>query len=86
VIPFVVQLGLFITPLYFPTDQIINPWKRVMCGLNPMSGIVEGFRWCVYGQPKPGHMLLVSTLSTVVLLIGGLFYFRRMEKTFADIV
>jgi lipopolysaccharide transport system permease protein len=86
VIPFVVQFGLFITPLYFTTDQITKPWKRVLCGLNPLSGVVEGFRWCVYGQPAPGPMLLASVLSTIALLIGGLFYFRRMEKTFADIV
>ena len=86
VIPFVVQFGLFITPLYVATDEVNKQWKRVMFGLNPMSGVVEGFRWCVYGRPTPGPMLLVSTLSTVVLLIGGLFYFRRMEKTFADIV
>ena len=86
VIPFVVQFGIFITPLYFTTDQITKPWKRVLCGLNPLSGVVEGFRWCVYGQPAPGPMLLASVLSTIALLIGGLFYFRRMEKTFADIV
>jgi lipopolysaccharide transport system permease protein len=86
VIPFVVQFGLFVTPLYFTTESINKPWKRIVCGLNPMSGVVEGFRWCIYGQPTPGPMLIASIVSTAVLLIGGLFYFRRLEKTFADLV
>ena len=86
VIPFVVQVGLFATPLYIATDSLNKPWKRVLFGVNPMSGVVEGFRWCVYGQPTPGRMLIVSILSVIVLLIGGLFYFRRLEKTFADLV
>ncbi len=86
VIPFIVQFGLFVTPLYVATDEIRKPWMRLLFGLNPMSGVVEGFRWCVYGRPAPGGMLLVSLVSIVVLLVGGLFYFRRMEKTFADLV
>jgi lipopolysaccharide transport system permease protein len=84
VIPFIVQFGLFVTPLYISVNEVKTPWKRMLFGLNPMSGVVEGFRWCVYGQPAPGPMLLVSIVSIVVLLVGGLFYFRRMEKTFAD--
>jgi lipopolysaccharide transport system permease protein len=84
VIPFIVQFGLFVTPLYVATDSLSKPWQRLLFGLNPMSGIVEGFRWCVYGRPVPGPMLAVSLLSIVVTLVGGLFYFRRMEKTFAD--
>jgi lipopolysaccharide transport system permease protein len=86
VIPFIVQFGLFVTPLYVSTDSLSKPWQRLLFGLNPMSGIVEGFRWCVYGRPIPGPMLAVSILSVVVLLFTGLLYFRRMEKTFADLV
>jgi lipopolysaccharide transport system permease protein len=86
VIPFITQFGLFVTPLYVATDSVKSHWKQILFGLNPMSGIVEGFRWCVYGQPTPGPMLLVSICSISVLLIGGLFYFRRMEKSFADLV
>jgi lipopolysaccharide transport system permease protein len=86
VVPFIVQFGVLVSPVAFPTDNVHKAWERVLFGLNPMSGVVEGFRWCVYGQPTPGWMLIVSMFSTVVVLIGGLFYFRRMEKTFADVV
>jgi lipopolysaccharide transport system permease protein len=86
VIPFIVQFGLFITPLYIATDSLNKPWKRIAFGLNPMSGVVEGFRWCIYGRPAPGAMLAVSIASIALLLVGGVFYFRRMEKTFADVV
>jgi lipopolysaccharide transport system permease protein len=51
-----------------------------------MSGVVEGFRWCMYGKPAPGILLGVSCITITVLLIGGTFYFRRMEKTFADLI
>ncbi len=51
-----------------------------------MSGVVEGFRWAMYGKPAPGPMTLVSVITIFALLIGGLFYFRRMEKTFADLI
>jgi lipopolysaccharide transport system permease protein len=61
-------------------------WKRTIFGLNPMSGVVEGFRWCMLGKPAPGPMLVVSTLTIVIVLVGGLYYFRRMERTFADLV
>jgi lipopolysaccharide transport system permease protein len=86
VIPFIVQFGLFVTPLYITTESITKSWMRILIGLNPMSGVVEGFRWCVYGRPAPGITLLTSTVMIVVLLVGGAFYFRRMEKTFADLV
>jgi lipopolysaccharide transport system permease protein len=55
-------------------------------GLNPMVGVVEGFRWVLLGTPAPGPMVLVSCLVALAVLIGGAFYFRRMEKTFADVV
>ena len=86
VIPFVIQFGLLVTPILFSSTQVTTPWKRVVVGLNPMSGVVDGFRWCLLGQPTPGPMLAVSAGSIGVLLVGGLFYFRRMEKSFADLV
>lgn len=88
IIPFVVQFGLLCTPILFASSAVTTPWKRVLIGLNPMTGVVDGFRWCLLGgqSPAPGMMLLISVGSIVILLLGGLFYFRRMEKSFADLV
>jgi lipopolysaccharide transport system permease protein len=86
VLNFVVQFWFFATPVIYPTSIIKKHWERVLITLNPMSGVVEGFRWSLFGHPSPGRMTIVSVVTIFVLLIGGLFYFRRMEKTFADFV
>jgi lipopolysaccharide transport system permease protein len=86
VIPFLTQFWFFATPIVFTSSMIEKPWKRAIVGVNPMSGVVEGFRWCMLGKPAPGIMLGVSCITIAVLLVGGTFYFRRMEKTFADLV
>jgi lipopolysaccharide transport system permease protein len=86
VITFLTQFWFFITPIVIPSSMIEKPWKRAVVGLNPMSGVVEGFRWCMYGRPAPGIMLGVSCVTIAVLLVAGTFYFRRMEKTFADLI
>jgi lipopolysaccharide transport system permease protein len=86
VMPLFVNLMQFCTPVLYPADSVTTPWKRMLLGINPMSGVVEGFRWCMIGGPRPGPMLLVSVASITVILVGGLFYFRRMEKSFADLV
>jgi lipopolysaccharide transport system permease protein len=85
VVPFLVQLWLFSTPVAYPSSLLSEPWRTVY-GLNPMVGVVEGFRWVLLGTPAPGPMVLVSCLVALAVLIGGAFYFRRMEKTFADVV
>jgi lipopolysaccharide transport system permease protein len=84
---FLTQLWLFLTPVAYPSSRVPEAW-RPLYGLNPMAGVVEGFRWCLLGnsQAAPGPMMLVSVGITIVLLIGGLFYFRRMERTFADVI
>lgn len=86
VINFMVQFWFFITPVIYPSSIVKTHWKQILLGVNPMSGVVEGFRWCLFGKPAPGPMTAVSVATIFVLLVGGLFYFRRMEKTFADIV
>jgi homopolymeric O-antigen transport system permease protein len=86
VINFMVQFWFFITPVIYPSSIVKTHWKRILLGINPMSGVVEGFRWCLFGKPAPSIMTAVSVATILVLLVGGLFYFRRMEKTFADIV
>jgi lipopolysaccharide transport system permease protein len=84
-IPFLTQLWMFATPVAYPSSLIPQPW-RAWSGLNPMSGVVEGFRWALLGKSgSPGMLLWVSIAAVLVLLAGGLFYFRRMESTFADI-
>jgi lipopolysaccharide transport system permease protein len=85
-IPFLTQFWLFATPIAYPSSLVPEGW-RVVYGLNPMAGVVEGFRWALLGTANaPGLMLVVSVVVVLVLLIGGLYYFRRMEKTFADVV
>jgi lipopolysaccharide transport system permease protein len=86
IIPFLVQFWLFATPIAYPSSLLHEPWRTVY-GLNPMVGVVEGFRWALLGaKTAPGPMIWVSALVAVTLLVGGAIYFRRMEKTFADLV
>jgi lipopolysaccharide transport system permease protein len=84
---FLTQLWLFLTPVIYESSRVPEKW-RPLYGLNPMAGVVDGFRWALLGgsQPPPGPMLLVSALMTLLLLVGGLFYFGRMERQFADVV
>jgi lipopolysaccharide transport system permease protein len=83
VIPFMVQFWLFVTPVIYPSSSVSGT-KRLLLALNPMSAVVEGFRWCLLGRPRPGSELVISLVVLMSLLVGGLFFFRRMEKTFAD--
>jgi lipopolysaccharide transport system permease protein len=86
VVPFIVQFWLLATPIAYPSSLLSEPW-RTLYGLNPMVGVVEGFRWAMLGtNTAPGSSMLVSSAVALVLLITGSFYFRRMEKTFADVV
>jgi lipopolysaccharide transport system permease protein len=85
IVPFLTQFWLFATPVAYPSSMLQEPW-RTLYGLNPMAGVVEGFRWALLNTDPPGPMILLSGVVTVFLLIAGAFYFRRMEKTFADLV
>lgn len=86
VLPFLVQLWLLATPIAYPSRLLGEPW-RTLYGLNPMAGVVEGFRWALLGTGgPPGPLIAVSAASALALLASGLFYFRRMERTFADVV
>jgi lipopolysaccharide transport system permease protein len=90
VIPFLVQLWMFATPVVYTTASVMEDqpgWVRVAFGLNPMAGVVAGFRWALLGAPSPSAAVLAASLASVcALLAGGAFYFRRMERTFADLV
>jgi lipopolysaccharide transport system permease protein len=85
-IPFLTQFWLFATPIAYPSSLLSDKW-RIVYGLNPMAGVVEGFRWALLGSnDAPGLMIIISALTAVLLTISGAYYFRRMEKTFADVV
>jgi len=84
VMPFVVQFWMFASPVAYPSTLVPERW-RWLYGLNPMAGVIDGFRWALtgHGQP-PGPVLLASTAMVAVVLVGGLFFFQRMEGTVAD--
>jgi lipopolysaccharide transport system permease protein len=84
-LPFIIQLWLYASPVVYPSSMIPEQY-RMLYGLNPMAGVIEGFRWALLGAKPPDAMILVSVGVVVVLLIGGLFYFKRMEQYFADVV
>jgi lipopolysaccharide transport system permease protein len=85
-IPFLTQFWLFATPVAYPSSLVPERW-RALLGLNPMAGVVEGFRWALLGKAqRPGPLLIVSVVAVVMLLAGGLMYFRQTETTFADLV
>lgn len=85
-VPFLTQLWLFATPIAYPSSLLDEKWQLVY-SLNPMVGVVEGFRWALLGtETAPGPMILVSALASLVLLVSGAFYFRRLERSFADLV
>jgi lipopolysaccharide transport system permease protein len=85
-VPFLTQFWLFATPIAYPSTLLSEPW-RTLFGINPMVGVVEGFRWALLGtDTAPGPIIVVSSLVALALLVGGGFYFRRVEKTFADVI
>ncbi len=86
VIPFLTQFWLFLTPIAYPSS-LLPTWLKPFYFLNPMAGVVEGFRWALLGsQSQVGGMIWVSAGMVLLLLIGGLVYFRRMESKFADLL
>jgi lipopolysaccharide transport system permease protein len=86
-VPFLTQLWMFISPIVYPSSLIENDLLRAIYGINPMAGVVEGFRWALLGtDTAPGPIIIVSTFAALLLFVSGLFYFRRMEKSFADVV
>lgn len=86
VIPFLSQFWMFATPIAYPSSLLQEPWRAVY-GINPMAGVVEGFRWALVGaDTAPGPIIAASAFTAALMLTGGAFYFRRMERTFADVV
>lgn len=86
IVPFLTQFWLFITPIVYPSSLLSEPWRTIY-GLNPMAGVVEGFRWALLNtDTEPGGIVIMSSVAAIVMLVTGAYYFRRMEKTFADVV
>ena len=85
VIPFLIQLWLFASPVVY-SSTLLPQRFQVVYGLNPMAGVIEGFRWALLGTEPPGSLIAVSAIIVIVILVSGAYYFRRMEKTFADVV
>jgi lipopolysaccharide transport system permease protein len=84
ILPFLVQVWMFATPVAYPSTLLDEPW-RTLYGLNPMTGVIEGFRWALLGQDPMFMQMFLSAFVSVVLLVTGAFYYRRTERTFADI-
>lgn len=85
-VPFLVQTWMFLTPVVYSSAEVAEPW-RVVYYLNPMAGVVDGFRWALLGTPAPDGLSLAVSLSVVALvLVSGLYFFRKTERTVADII
>lgn len=86
VVPFAIQMWLFLTPIVYPTSSLSRPWET-LSAINPMVGVVEGFRWAVLGVGgAPLDLIAISAASGAIVLIAGLAYFDRVERTFADLI
>jgi lipopolysaccharide transport system permease protein len=86
VVPFMVQLWLFLTPVVYPSSLLDEPWQT-LSAINPMTGVVEGFRWAVLDAgPAPVDLMLISAGSAVLFFLAGLAYFARVERDFADVI
>jgi lipopolysaccharide transport system permease protein len=86
IIPFVIQVWMYASPVAYPVSMIPEKW-RLLYSLNPMVGVIEGFRWALLGRNSPDFMLMAVSASVVlVLLVGGIVYFKKMEQTFADVI
>jgi lipopolysaccharide transport system permease protein len=85
-LPFLIQIWLFASPVAYSAGLIPSGSWRIIYSLNPLAGVIQGFRWTLVGADPPGVMFLVSTAATILALASGLFYFQRMEDTFADVI
>jgi lipopolysaccharide transport system permease protein len=85
-IPFLVQVWMYASPVAYSATLIPKGFWRIIYGLNPLAGVIQGFRWALLGGNPPDELMIVSVIMVIVLLVTGLFYFKRMEKTFADVI
>jgi len=85
-VPFLIQIWMYASPIVYPVSLVPEPW-RLLYSLNPMVGVIEGFRWALLGSTRPDFMAMgIGLVLVLFLLAGGAFYFRRMERIFADVI
>jgi len=84
-VPFLIQIWLFASPVAY-ASSILPQAYQVIYGLNPMSGVIEGFRWALLGTEPPGYLLLVSTAIVIIILVTGFYFYKRSEKSFVDVL
>jgi lipopolysaccharide transport system permease protein len=85
VVPFLIQLWLFASPVVYSSTLIPERWRAIY-SLNPMAGVIDGFRWALFGEPSPQGTIFISAVATAVIFVASLAYFRRVERTFADVI
>jgi lipopolysaccharide transport system permease protein len=85
-IPFLIQAWMYASPVAYSAGLIPSGKWRLIYGLNPLAGVIQGFRWALLGCSPPDELMVASVVIVIVLLVSGLYYFKRMEKTFADVV
>ena len=90
IVPFLVQLFMYVTPVLYAAESVLKnqpDWVRLAYFLNPMTGVVEGFRWALLGAAAPRPLVLAgSVLAVFALLVGSMYYFKRIERQFADVI
>ena len=86
VLPFVMQVWLFVSPVAYSATLVRSPLARLFFNLNPMTGVIQGFRWALIGSPAPGNYLAISAAIVAICFVGGLLFFKRMENSFADVI
>jgi lipopolysaccharide transport system permease protein len=86
IVPFLITTWMYASPVAYSANLVTGRVMRIVYGLNPMAGVIQSFRWTIMGGDPPGELFVVSIIAVLVLFVSGLFYFRRMERTFADTI
>jgi len=86
IVPFLITTWMYASPVAYSANLVTGRFLRIVYGLNPMAGVIQGFRWAIMGGDPPGELFIVSITMVLIILISGLYYFRRMERTFADTI
>ncbi len=86
IVPFLIQIWMYASPVAYSAGLVTGKITRIIYGLNPMAGIIQGFRWALINGDPPGELFIISVVMVLILFTSGLFYFRRMERTFADTI
>jgi lipopolysaccharide transport system permease protein len=86
IVPVLIQIWMYASPVAYSAGLVTGSITRIVYGLNPMAGVIQSFRWAIMGSDPPGELFIMSVIMVIILFVSGLFYFRRMERTFADTI